>query len=148
MSDPSNAVAVAPLIADLAPYIVALIPVALGWVASELRAHRIINVAQDDLDKLDKLAEAEAGAAIAADARCLAGRSISVGSPIVAAAVTRIVTAAPDLLKKTGFGPDQVATMIAGKIGDRQNVQDVTPAAPYAVAPAAPPSVPVSMVTK
>jgi hypothetical protein len=129
MTDTATAVAAAPLIASIAPYAVALIPVLIAWGVAEFRKATGVNVSAGAVDKLDALAKAEAGALVAASATNLAGVAIPVRSTIIAGAVTRIVAAAPGVLADAGLTPDAVATMVAGHIGALQA------SAPAAAAP-------------
>jgi hypothetical protein len=136
MSDPTASVAVSSLIVDVAPYALALIPVVIGWGVSVLRTHTKIQFSQAAVDKIDTLAKAEAGAAIAASETNLAGVSIHVGSAIVADAANRIIDGAPAILADAGLSADNVATMVAGHIGAIQASSAAPAAAPVVVVPA------------
>lgn len=135
MTDSATAVAAAPLVADLAPYALALLPVVIGWGVAVFHRYAGVQISQGDVDKLDTLAKAEAGALIAASETNLAGAAIPVGSPLIAAAAARIVAAAPGLLDSAGLSPESVATMIAGHLGAMQATQGA-PAASAAPAKA------------
>lgn len=124
----SSAIALVPLLVDIAPYAIAAIPLFVGWVAYELRAHRIVDIKQADLDQIDKLAETAAGLAFGKSETSLAGESIHVGSPIVAEVVNKVIADAPGALAKAGVTPDRFAAMVVGKIGNAQAQQ--APAAP------------------
>jgi hypothetical protein len=133
MSDPSAAIAAAPIVAVATPYVVqiaiVLIPVAVGWLANELRRHAGVKVQQAALDKIDAWAEAEAGALVAAAADNFATREINVGSPIVAVIASRMAKSLPDDLKAAGLSAADVATIVTGKIGKLQaSMTSVAPA--------------------
>ncbi len=125
----SDTIAVSSVIADLAPYALAMIPVVIGWGVQVYTKATNSRVSTDAVNKLDTLAKAEAGALIAASETNLAGQSITVGSGIVADAAVNLVASAPKLLAEAGLSPDQVATMIAGHVGFGQA------SAPVPVAP-------------
>lgn len=116
------------LVAAVAPYALALLPVAIGWAAAEIRKRAKIDISQAAIDKIDTLAKAEGGALIAASETNLAGVAIRVGSPAIAEAATRIIAAAPDLLAEAGLTPDHVATMVAGHVGAMQASAPAAPA--------------------
>jgi hypothetical protein len=119
MSDPAS-IPVAPIVEVIAPYAVALVLAGIGWGLTEFKKLTGVQVSQADIAKLDAFAKAEAGALIAASTTNLAGESIKVGSPIIAAAATRVIDALPGILDKTGFSPDAVETIIAGHLGAMQ----------------------------
>jgi hypothetical protein len=120
MSDPSASIAVSSIIVDAAPYVVALIPFAIGWLAREQAKFTKVQVSQAQLDKLDTLAKAEAGALIAESKTNLAGVSIPVGSKMITDAADRAIAGAPKALEAVGLTPDAVATMVAGHLGFAQ----------------------------
>ena len=135
MTDSTTAIAAAPLVADLAPYALALLPVVIAWGVAEFRKFTGIQVSAGAVDKLDALAHAEAGALIAASPTNLAGVAIPVGSAIFAAAANRIIAAAPSILADTGLTPDAVAAMVAGHLGAMQaGMPAAAPAVPAPVA--------------
>jgi hypothetical protein len=130
MSDSTASVAVSTLVADVAPYAIALITaVVVPWCAAEFRKLTGAQVSQDAVNKLNTLAKAEAGALIAASETNLAGVAIPLGSTIVADAAERVIAAAPGVLEKAGLSPSAVATMVAGHIGEMQALAPA-PAAP------------------
>jgi hypothetical protein len=121
MSDPAASIAASTLVADVAPYAIALITaVVVPWCAAEFRKLTGAQVSQDAVNKLDTLARAEAGALIAASETNLAGVAIPVGSRIVADAAARVIAAAPGVLEQAGLSPTAVATMVAGHLGGMQ----------------------------
>jgi hypothetical protein len=116
----TDAISASAVVADVAPYALALLPVVIGWGVAEFRKYTRIPISQAAVDKLNTLAQAEAGAMVAASETNLAGVAINVASPEIAAAAARIIAAAPGLLDDAGLSPDHVATMIAGHIGVMQ----------------------------
>ena len=84
MTDTSTAVAAAPLVAAVAPYIVALagvaVPALVGWGLAEVRKLTGIQVQKAASDTLDAMIEDEVGALVAAASDNLATTSIHVGS--------------------------------------------------------------------
>ncbi len=138
MTDTSSAVAAAPLVAAVAPYIVALagiaVPALVGWGLAEVRKLTGIQVQKAASDTLDAMIEDEVGALVAAASDNLATTSIHIGSPLVAAIANKIVTAAPDVLAQAGVSPTAVAGMALGEIGKWQACMTAVspPAAPTA----------------
>ena len=120
MSDPSASIAVSSLVADLEPYALALVPIAIGWLAREVSKYTQIRFTQTQLAKLDTITKAEAGALIAASKTNLAGVAIPVGSQMIAEAADRVLDAAPKILGDVGMSPGAVATMVAGHLGSMQ----------------------------
>jgi hypothetical protein len=135
MTDTTTAIAAAPLVADLAPYALALLPVVIGWGVAEFRRFTGIQVSAAAVDKLDALAKAEAGALIAASPTNLAGVAIPVGSATIAIAANRVLAAAPSILADTGLTPAAVASMVAGHLGAMQATQAAAAPAPAAAPP-------------
>lgn len=136
----SALIAVPTLIAFVAPYALALIPVILGWGVVELRKHNLINLSDAAVAKLDTLAEAEAGAMITASETNLAGVAIPLGSKVFADAAARVIAAAPGALDDAGLTPTAVATMVSGHLGSKQASSPAT--APVAVIPNSPAAAP------
>ena len=141
MTDPSSAVPVASLIADVAPYILALagviIPSLAGVAVAELKKITGIQVRQDAVDKLDGMIESAIGAEVAKASDNLATTTIQVGSPVVAAIAAKIIAAAPELLAKAGVDPSSVADKVHGEIGAWQrDMTRVSPGPAAAVQPA------------
>ncbi|HEY1944131.1 MAG TPA: hypothetical protein VGH40_18615 [Roseiarcus sp.] len=129
------AIAASAIVADAAPYIVALSSVVVpGLVAmglDQLRRLTGLRLQQAAADRLDAMIEDEVGALVAAASDNLATTSIPLGSPIVAAIAARILAAAPDLLAKAGVDPASVARMALGEIGKWQaSMTSVSPASP------------------
>jgi hypothetical protein len=73
-----------------------------------------------EIAKLVGKAETWAGILIAKDVNNLAGRSIEVGSPVIAAAVNSMIKDLPQILKDNGWTPASVARLLVGKIGALQ----------------------------
>ncbi len=124
----TDSISAAAIVAAVAPYGLALLPVAIGWAAAEVRRRTGFQISQGAVDKLDTLAKAEAGALIAASPTNLAGVSIPVASPMVADAAARVLAVAPKILEDAGLSPAAVATMVAGHLGAMQ--AQMPPAAP------------------
>ena len=129
------AIAASAIVADAAPYVVALTGVVTpGLVAmglAELRRLTGLRLQQAAAGRLDAMIEDEIGVLVAAASDNLATTSIPLGSPIVAAIASRIVAAAPDLLAKAGVDPASVARMALGEIGKWQaSMTSAPPASP------------------
>ena len=138
MTDTATAVAAAPLINALQPYIVA----AVGAVVTYLTAQAVATFTRWTGAKIDAgyataieaAAANEAGKLVAGAVGNLASAQINVGSPGVASAANAIVGASSPLLKKavlaTGLTPELAASLVVGQIGRLQAT--MTSAAPVA----------------
>jgi hypothetical protein len=126
MSDPSAAVAAAPLVAALTPYIDALVPVIItgiiGLVSAALHKWLGVRVNATYEAQIEAAAATEAGKLVAGAEGNLATATIPVGSPIVAAAAARILASdhLQDALSATGATPERVAAIVAGELGKLQ----------------------------
>ena len=137
MTDPATAVAAAPIVAWLQPYILALVAAAipaLGTVVFAGLKGVGIAVASAYQTQIEAACSNEAGKLVAAALDNLAGKSITVSSPGVAAAANAIVKASSPVLSKavaaTGLTPELAASIIVGQIGRLQaQMSPVPPAA-------------------
>ena len=128
MTDTATAVAAAPLIAALQPYIVA----AVGAVVTYLTAQAVASFSRWTGAKVDATyataieaaAANEAGKLVAGAVGNLATAQIDVRNPSVAYAANTIIAASNPLLKKavaaTGLTPELAASLIVGQIGRLQ----------------------------
>ena len=134
MTDPSSAVPVASLIADVAPYILALagviIPSLAGVAVAELKKITGIQVRQDAVDKLDGMIESAIGAEVAKASDNLATAQINVGSPIVSSLASKVVAALPAELNTLGITPTAVASKLTAEFGRLQASMTAVPVAP------------------
>jgi hypothetical protein len=124
MSDANTAVAAAPLVAAVAPYVIAIAgvvaPALVGWGVDQLRKLTGVQLQKAASDRLDSMIEDEVGALVAAASDNLACVSVHVGSPLVAAIANKIVAVAPGVLAEAGVSPAAVAGMVHGEIGKWQ----------------------------
>ena len=135
MSDPT-AVAAAPFVAALQPYIVAIV----GAVTTYLVAQGVTAFTRWTGARIDATYSAsieaacanEAGKLVAGALGNLATAQIDVKSPGIAQAANAIITASNPILAKavssTGLTPELAASIIVGKIGKLQ--AQMTSAAP------------------
>ena len=134
MSDPATAVAAAPFVAVLEPYLVALasavvsaaVPIAVAAFT------RWTGVAIDKTmsDHLRDAAATEAGKLIAAASDNLATAQIDVKSLAVRDAVEAIADKLPDTVAKSGLTPDDLAVFVVGELGKLQARMTSAPASP------------------
>jgi len=126
MTDITNAIAAAPIVTALQPYITAVVGSAItaliGVAVAAFTKWTGVEVSAAYTEAIERAAATEAGKLIAGAADNLSNTSIPVGSPLVAEAVERILTA--DHLQKpiaaTGMTPDRLASIVAGEIGKLQ----------------------------
>ena len=119
-----TAVAAAPFVAALQPYLTALATALVGGAvtlfARAFSKSTGVQVDAANLAAIQAAAETEAGKAVAAAADNLATQRITVDSPTVKEAADAIAVRLPDLLKASGVTPDQIDHLIAGEIGRLQ----------------------------
>ena len=138
----ATAIAAAPLVATLEPYIAAAVTALVGGavtVAARAFARWTgLQLEQAAVDRLAAAAEIAAGKIIAEASDNLAARSIHVASPLVRGAVEDILAGMPDVLKAAGLTPKAVEDMVHGAIGRLQagmtRVSPQPPPAPAATA--------------
>ena len=124
MTDASTAIAAAPLVAVLQPFLTAvattLIGVAVPLACAKFAQWTGFAFQAAAVERLTAEAQTEAGAAIAEAGDNLSSRAIPVGHPIVVAAAARIVKTLPSVMAAAGVTPEGVARMVAGEIGKLQ----------------------------
>jgi hypothetical protein len=124
MTDSTTAVAAAPLVALVAPYILAVagvvVPALVGLALGELKKLTGLQARQDAADRIDAMIEDKVGSLVAGAADNLATTSIRIGSPLVGDIASSVIAAAPQLLAQAGINPAAVAGMVHGEIGKWQ----------------------------
>jgi hypothetical protein len=139
MTDASTTISLAPWVqvaqAMLSIILPTVVTVAIGWGAVLFQRWTGIKIAQADQDALAKAISTQAGLAMAASATNLAGESITASSPAVVKVAGYITNNLQPLLAATGVTPDNVAHLIAGKIGEMQAATPTVVAALPANAP-------------
>lgn len=138
MADPVTAtIALAPIVAIVKPYITVIVGSvfsAIGVFLTPVMKKYFGQAIIDSLEaKLLAMAESEANAAVAAAEDNLAKQSITVSSQVVVDAAKRLEAALPPLLKKFGWTPDRLKTLVAGEIGKLQVKMIAAPVAPVAL---------------
>ncbi len=138
MSDPTTAIAAAPLVAIIKPYLEVAVDAAItgliGWGVLLVQKWTGVQIQASLVNSIKSAAATEAGRLVASAEDNLATKSINVGSPIVAQAVTNIQGRIPDVLKSAGATPETLGAIVAGEIGKLQASTVATPVIP----PAAP----------
>ncbi len=136
----NTAVAAAPFIAALQPYLTAaataIVGGAITLAAAAFRNWTGVQVDAANLAAIRAAAQDEAGKMVASAEDNLATRKIDIGSPMVASAADSIAARLPDELKASGVTPDELDHWIAGEVGKLQARMTVA-APPAAAAPAA-----------
>jgi hypothetical protein len=144
MTDPANAVSAAPLVAFIQPYISAVVTALIGGAVTYggYVFHKVTGSVLDDSAEtaIRKWAASEAGALVAEAADNLSSRSIPVSSATVAAAVAALEAVLPNEIKRLGFTPDHLATIVAGEIGKLQAQATTVPVSPSSASPTPAPS--------
>jgi hypothetical protein len=133
VADP-NAISLQPLIVQLEPYIItglgAIITALVGWAVAFLKQKTGIDIQASQVASIKDAMKTEAGSMVAAADDNLAGKTFHVGSPVVAAAVSRVEARIPDLIKATGATPEALGAILTGEIGKLQVAQTVSPPIP------------------
>ena len=124
-------VAATSLMADLQPYIIAivgtLVTAAFGALVALAKKYTGIAIDQATVAKVDALAEQLAAKEIAKASDNLATAQIDVKSPLVKALADQALAALPVELAKLGLGPDDVASKIAAAFGKLQASMTAVP---------------------
>jgi len=133
MSNPATAVAAAPFVAAIEPYLVDLATLIVGGAVTLAAAaiHKWTGVAVSStaVEAVRRAAATEAGKLVAAAADNLAARQINVESLLVKQASDALAERLPDLLKSAGITPDALDHLVAGEIGKLQAQMTSAPAA-------------------
>jgi hypothetical protein len=134
----SDAILLQPFIEVLQPYIIAvlstLVSALVGLAVAKFTQWTNIQINASQVAALKSAAATEAGAMVAAASDNLKGRSISVGSPMIASAADRIAAKLPDTVAAVGLTPGALETIVAGEIGKLQSAQGPAELMPVAVA--------------
>lgn len=125
----SDVISAAPFVTDLKPYVDVLIEAVVGAVitlaAAKLNQWTNIKISVLQVARLKSAAATEAGVMVAGAEDNLAKQSVTVNSPLVAAAAGRIAAALPDTMGAVGATPDALKKFVVGEIG---KLQSQTPA--------------------
>src|SRR5574337_1049676 len=125
MSNPATAVAAAPFVAAIEPYLVDLATLIVGGAVTLAAAaiHKWTGVAVSStaVEAVRRAAATEAGK--------LAARQINVESLLVKQASDALAERLPDLLKSAGLTPDALDHLVAGEIGKLQAQMTSAPSA-------------------
>lgn len=115
------------------PYIVDIIGTVLiafvGWLLAILKAKWNITIEDSRRDALQTALTNAAGLAIAKLDNVVAGKTITVGNPAVAAAVELVLKSVPDAIAYFGLTPQAIAEKIVAKIPVVANTTPATPGA-------------------
>ncbi len=123
MNDPASIV-VAPIVEALRPMIsdivTATVGLAVTFGVALLKRWTGVTLRSAYVDSLRQAAQTEAGILVAEAADNLSSRSITVGSPAIAAAAARIAAAMPEAVRAVGKTPEDLGRLVAGEIGKLQ----------------------------
>ena len=123
MNDPASIV-VAPIVEALRPMISAIVTATVGLAVTFgvalLKRWTGVTLRSAYVDSLRQAAQTEAGILVAEAADNLSSRSITVGSPAIAAAAARIAAAMPEAVRAVGKTPEDLGRLVAGEIGKLQ----------------------------
>jgi len=134
MSDPSSAVALSPFVEALSPLVNAAVSGLVigvgGLIFAALARWTGVAFTPDFQSQVERAAATQAGIIVAKAEGNLAGKSIEVGNPAVAAATNWIAANMPAALDKAGVNRDDVSHLILAEIGKLQaQMAAPTPAA-------------------
>lgn len=131
VAGPSD-ISLQPLIVQLEPYIIAglgtIITALVGLAVAFIKQKTGVDIQASQVASLKDAMKTEAASMVAAASDNLAGKTFNVGSPVVAAAVTRVEARIPDLIKATGASPEVLATIMTGELGKLQATMPPPPA--------------------
>ena len=123
MNDPASIV-VAPIVEALRPMmsdiVTATVGLAVTFGVALLKRWTGVTLRSAYVDSLRQAAQTEAGILVAEAADNLSSRSITVGSPAIAAAAARIAAAMPEAVRAVGKTPEDLGRLVAGEIGKLQ----------------------------
>jgi hypothetical protein len=123
VNDPASIV-VAPIVEALRPMIsdivTATVGLAVTFGVALLKRWTGVTLRSAYVDSLRQAAQTEAGILVAEAADNLSSRSITVGSPAIAAAAARIAAAMPEAVRAVGKTPEDLGRLVAGEIGKLQ----------------------------
>lgn len=123
MNDPASIV-VAPIVEALRPMmsdiVTATVGLAVTFGVALLKRWTGVTLRSAYVNSLRQAAQTEAGILVAEAADNLSSRSITVGSPAIAAAAARIAAAMPEAVRAVGKTPEDLGRLVAGEIGKLQ----------------------------
>jgi hypothetical protein len=132
MSD--TAVAAAPFVAVLQPYLTAIATALVGGAitfgAAAVRKWTGYQIDAANLAAIKAAASTEAGKAVAAADSSFATAKIDVGSNVVQDAAEAIARRMPALIQAAGVSPDEIEHLVAGEIGKLQAAMVTVPPEP------------------
>src|ERR1700744_4464132 len=124
MTDTASTITAGPIIETLRPIIsdavTAIVGVAVTFGVALLKRWTGASLQSTCVDSLRQAAQTEAGILVAEAADNLSSRSITVGSPAIAAAAARIAAAMPEAVRAVGKTPEDLGRRVAGEIGKLQ----------------------------
>src|SRR6202000_788677 len=124
MTDTAAAITVGPIVDTLRPiiscFVTAMVGVAVTFAVALLKRWTGVTLRSAYVDSLRQAAQTEAGILVAEAAAHLSSRSITVGSPAIAAAAARIAAAMPEAVRAVGKTPEDLGRLVAGEIGKLQ----------------------------
>jgi hypothetical protein len=122
--DAASTIPAAPIVETLRPIISAVVTtivgVAVTFGVALLKRWTGVTLRSAYVDSLRQAAQTEAGVLVAEAADNLSSRSITVTSPAIAAAGTRIAAAMPEAVRALGKSPEDIGRLVAGEIGKLQ----------------------------
>ena len=120
----ASTIAVAPIMETLRPIIsaavTAVVGVAVTLGVALLNRWAGVTLQSAYVDALRQAAQTEAGVLVAEATDNLSCRSITVTSPVIAAAAARIAGAMPEAMRAVGKTPEDLGRLVAGEIGKLQ----------------------------
>jgi hypothetical protein len=124
MNDTASVIAAGPIVETLRPilsaFVTAMVGVAVTFGVTLLKKWTGVTLQSTYVDSLRQAAQTEAGVLVAEATDNLSSRSITVTSPVIAAAAARIAAAMPEAVKAVGKTPEDLGRLVAGEVGKLQ----------------------------
>jgi hypothetical protein len=124
MNDTASVIAAGPIVETLRPilsaFVAAMVGVAVTFGVTLLKKWTGVTLQSTYVDSLRQAAQTEAGVLVAEATDNLSSRSITVTSPVIAAAAARIAAAMPEAVKAVGKTPEDLGRLVAGEVGKLQ----------------------------
>jgi hypothetical protein len=126
---PATTVSLAPWVNFVAPYVNLILPpivtALVGWAVFKFQQWTNIKIEASAVASIKSAAATSAGVMVAGAEDNLAGKTINVGSPGVAAAANAVIAALPKLTNLVGADTDSVSRIVVGEIGKIQAGQSL-----------------------
>jgi hypothetical protein len=130
---PSSTIEIAPTVALVVSYLQPLLEVlitgAVGWLAATLKRKWHLDIDTSHRESLQASVKNAAGLLIQRGVDATQGKTIDIGSPMMAASIKYVQDSAGGALKHFGLGPEDIALKIAAALPQITTPPSTVPAA-------------------